>query len=360
MNFEINVKDTKAFYSVCALALCAFVFVLCVFIITSMELPLGSDAYFHLKLSQLYGQGNFTGAFNFVQQVNQQPFYPPLYHFMILPVSMSGDPYTGLRLLEMIFLPLTFAATAWVMWKLVSPKAALITGLVMLGSWSFMDGAIQARPESLDLLLFPLIVYAAVKAKKKWFSALSIITVYNHGFAALTNVIGIALNRFKQKSWRKTLIAATIIIIPIILLSLYYMEGSMKQWATYTPTENPQEALFWTYPPWIPFYAGITLLGIIFCFKKGKTELETVLKWSILGNLVMLPFWADRWLQYSSMPWAMLVGTAISRWHGKKLYVALAVIAIGAWIYISFFLMISVNGGWWQPGRFIFNMDGTK
>ena len=32
---------------------------------------------------------------------------------------------------------------------------------------------------------------------------------------------------------------------------------------------------------------------------------------------------------------------------------ALAVVAIGAWIYISFFLIISVNNGWWQPERFI-------
>lgn len=365
---EINVKDI---YAVCALGLCAFVFVLTSFIILSVNLPLGSDAYFHLQLSRLYAQGNFTGAFDFVQQVNKMPFYPPIYHLLIAPIASSPDPYTGLRILEMIFLPVTFALIAWLMWKVSGPKAALISGLVLIGSWSFMDGAIQARPESLDLLLYPLILWAALYTRKKWFAGLAIATVYNHGFAALTNIIGIAIKKLREKKsqtdvlqggktftypthpWRKTMLISTAIITPIIVISLIYFTGAMQQWATYTPTENPQEALFWTYPPWIPFYAGITIMGFIFVFKKSQTELETLLKYGLAGNLIMLPFWADRWLQYSSIPLAMLTGLGVARWHGKKLYITLAVIGIGAWIYISNFILISLFAQWWQPGRFL-------
>lgn len=344
--------DTKMVYSVFALSLCTFIFILTATIVTSAALPIGSDTYFHLGISRLLGQGNFTGAIDMMFTVNQSP-YPPLYHILIIPVAISPDPYTGLRILEMIFMPTTFALIAWLMWKQSGPKAAFISGLVLIGGWAFLDGAIQARPQSLDMLLYPLILYAILASRKKWTAFLSTLTVYNHGFAALANIWGIAVKKLREKTWRKTIVVTVIAILPIIILSLYYFGGAMRQWATYTPTENPQEALFWTYPPWIPFYAGLSLMGWFFMFFKPKTELETLLRYGLVGNLIMLPFWADRWLQYSSIPLAMLVGLNVARWHGKKLYATLAIVGIGAWIYISSFLWISLLGGWWQPSRFI-------
>lgn len=347
--------EPQQLYKIFTIALITFVFVLTSLIILSMNLPLGSDAYFHLGLSRFIGQGNWTGAIDMMFSVNQSP-YPPLYHILIAPIAISPDPYTGLRILEMLFLPVTFMLVLWLTNKADGHKAALITGLVLIGSWSFLDGAIQARPESLDLLLYPLILWAALYTRKKWFGALSAITIYSHGFAALSNMWGIGLKLFKQKQWRKPLILTVLVVLPIIIMSFYYFDGAMKQWATYTPTENPQEALFWTYPPWIPYYAGITLMGFAFLIRniirKDESELENLLKWSIFGNLIMLPFWADRWLQYSAIPLSMLVGLGVSRWHGWKLYLVLFAIALGSWIYISNFLLISYYGQWWQPGHF--------
>ena len=345
--------DPKTAYPIFALSLCAFVFVITATIVTSANLPIGSDTYFHLNVARLYGQGNFSGAFAYIQSINQMPFYPPVYHFLIAPIALSSDPYTGLRILEMIFLPVTFALTAWVVWKFHGPKAAFISGLVLMGGWAFLDGAIQARPESIDLLLYPLILWGLLSVQKKYTAFFSALTVYNHGLAALTNIFGFAIKKLRENTWRKTIILVVISIIPIIALSLYFFGGAMKQWATYTPTENPQEALFWTYPPWIFFYAGISLLGWIFFFKKPQSEIESLLRWGLVGNLVMLPFWADRWLQYSSIPLAMLVGINISRWHDKKLYIVLAAIFIGAWIYMSNFLLIAIFHGYWQPERFV-------
>lgn len=370
---------TQQAYKLATLSLCGFVFVLTSHIILSMSLPLGSDAYFHLGLARHYGQGNITAAIDMMFTVNKSP-YPFLYHLLLSPIAVSPDPYTGLRILEMLFLPMTFALVSWVTWKLISPKAAFITGLVLMGSWSFLDGAIQARPESLDLLLYPLIIYLAVVGGKRWFGTLAAITIYSHGFAALTNIMGVAIKKFFEKEkhtayeeptsltntwlrevkdilhpiypWRKTIIITTLIVAPIIIMSLYYFSGAFEMWSTFKPLENPQEALFWEYPPWIPYYAGITLMGVAFVFRKGKSELETLLKWSLFGNLIMLPFWADRWLQYSAIPLAMLTGIGISRWHGKKLYIVLFAIALGSWIYMSNFILISLYQNWWQPGHF--------
>jgi hypothetical protein len=365
--------NPKQFYSTVAIAMIVFVFCLTFVIVLSMPLPLGSDPYFHMEIARLYGTGNFTGAFNYIQSVNQIPFYPPLYHIALIPIAISPDPYTGLRILEMFAMPLTFFFTAWLLWKQSGPKAALIGGLILIGSWSFIDASLQARPETIDLMLYPLMLMALLSAKKKPFALLAIATVYNHGIMALTNIWGFVGKLIRKRTWLKTLVLTTLAMLPILLLTLYYFTGGWSMWATTSPTENPQEVLFWTNPSWIPFYAGLTLIGFFFIFNKpiihdkehkhlilsitaltkSKTELEAYLKWGLLGNLVMLPLWADRWLQYSTIPLACLVGIEIARWHGKKLYVALAVIALGAWLYTSFFLFNSFYHNWWQPGYFI-------
>lgn len=351
--------DTKQFYTVLALSLVCFVFVLSSIIVLSVPLPLGSDAYFHLDLSRLLGTGNFTGWWNEMFTVNKY-FYPPLYHIIILPVSIGPDPYTGLRLLEMVFMPITFACVAWITWKISGPKAALITGLILIGSWSFVDGALQARPESIDLLFIPLIIYAALYNRKKWFAGLASVTIYGHGFAALSGIFGIAVRKMREPQWRKTLLLATLIILPMIIIGLYYIGGAWTKWATMSPSENPQEVLFWTKPwPWIPFYSGITLFGWLFIFKRNKTEPEKLLTWTLIGNLLMLPLWADRWLQYSVIPLTMLMGIEFSRWHGWKLYLILTIVTVVTLTYVSLFLFISITGQWWQPGRFITPIYGN-
>lgn len=367
-------KTTKQFYTTLTIALTVFVFTLTIFIVSSMPLPLGSDPYFHLEIGRLYGTGNITGALDYIQTVNITPFYPPLYHVALIPISYLPNPLDGLRILEMFAMPLTFTFTMYLLWKNSGPKAALIAGLILMGSWSFIDATLQARPETIDLMFYPLMLIAILGTKKKTFAALAIATIYNHGIMAITNIWGwlpkllhkqengythwndkTLLDAFKihmpKQTWLKTIIIITLITLPITTLTAYYFTDGWQMWATTNPTENPQEVLFWTNPTWIPFYAGITLIGFAFAIKKAKTELESYLKWGLLGNLIMLPMWADRWLQYSTIPLACLVGLEVARWHGKKLYITLAAIGIGAWIYICFFLWTSILGGWWQPGK---------
>ena len=286
---KLSSMDTRTFYSVLAIALCCFTFVVTSIMILSVPLPLGSDAYYHLDLSIMLSKGNFTGWWNENMIVNKFP-YISWYHIMLFPLAVSPDPYTGLRLLEMIFLPLTFAAVAWITWKISGPKATLITGLILIASWSYVDGAIQARPESIDLLFYPLIIYAALQTKKKWFAGLTIATIYNHNFMALSNILGVAIRKLRERKWWKTMLIATIIILPAMIVSIIYIPGAWSKWSTITPSENPQETLFWTRPwPWIPFYSGITLFGFACLLRRNKTETEKLLMWGLIGNLAMLP-----------------------------------------------------------------------
>ena len=344
--------NTKKFYGILTIVLIAFVFALTVFIISSEPLPLGSDTYYHLKLATMYVHGNFTGAIqtslNYIQF-----FYPPIYQIaMDGPAALSPNPYLTLQIIECLFLPLTFLATSWLVWKYAGAKAALFTGFALLASWSFIDGALQARPESLDLLLFSIIVYAVLEAKKKTAGLLATIITWSHGLAAISSLTGIFLYKLKDKAWRKTLILVILAISPIIALSIIYFGGAIHTWLLgQTSTSNPQQYMFWNNPfPWIIYYAGLSLLGIPFLLRKHKTQIETLMTYAFVGNTFMLIFWADRWLQYSAIPWAILFGCGISKLHGWKLYVMLTISIIWTTLYISIYILTSTSHLWWQPG----------
>ena len=343
--------NTRQIYSSLTVLLILFVFGLTFFIIFSEPLPLGSDTYYHLSLAKLYVSGNFTGALNWnFKYINY--FYPPFFHIVVLgPVALSSDPYLGLRILEALFMPLTFLAILWLVWKYASPKAALFTGIALLASWSFVDGTLQARPESLDLLLLPIVIYAVLETKKKTAGILSSIMVWSHGFASISSLFGIFVSKLKEKTWRRTFIYAVLAVSPVIILSIVFFGGALKFYGHQTSTSNPQEWMFWNNPfPWIIYYAGLTLLGIPFLFRRNKTPLETLLTYAFIGNTAMIFFWADRWLHYSAIPWACLFGINVSKWHGWRLYLILTVtIAITA-LYVSVYLLTSSFHLWWQPG----------
>ena len=336
--------NTKQIYTITTVSLIVFVFALITFIISSQPKPVGSDPYFHLQLAQLYMKGDFSGAWNLMFH-SISFFYPPFYHiFVDGPIALSSNPYLGLKILECLFMPLTFLTSLWLIWKYAGAKAAFFTGMALLSSISFIDGTLQARPESLDLLLFPIIIYAVIETKKKTAGILSTILVWSHGLAAISSLLGVFIYKLFNKQWRKTLLLIAIASIPVIALSFIYFEGAIHFWLLgQTATTNPQNYLFWHNPfPWIIYYCGLTLLGIPFLFKKQKTQLEFYLTLAFIGNSFMLIFWADRWLHYAALPLAALYGIGISRWHGTKMYIALAVTSIIMALYIFNLLFVGI------------------
>ena len=349
----IKQKSFTLFYSALTIILIALVFALAIIIVTSVPLPMGSDVYFHLSIAKAYAAGNFAQAWNIMfKEIHF--FYPFFYQAVVLfPVAIIPDPYLGLRILEILFMPLTFTATLYLVWKHASQKAAFFTGAALLASWSFIDGTLQARPESLDLLLFPIIVYAVLEAKKKTAGIASSILIWSHGLASISSVFGIFIYKLKDKAWRKTLIIVALVATPILILTTIYYQGAVATWVVgQTITSNPQQYTFWHNPfPWILYYCGLSLLGIPFLFRKGKTQLETIMTYAFIGNTAMILVWADRWLQYSVIPWAVLFGVGVSRLHGKLLYLFLGVTTITLALYVSIFLETSIFHLWWQPGN---------
>ena len=342
--------NTKQFYMVLTIFLICSAFALAIVIVNSVPDPIGSDVYYHIKLATFYSHLDFKGAWNFMTTTDLV-WYPPVFHLLLVPIVLSGYTYSGVRILECLFLPLTFLAVLWLVYKHAGAKAALFTGFALIASWSFIDGALQARPESIDLLLFPIVIYAVLEAKKKTAGIASTIMVWTHGFASISSLLGVFIYKLKDKQWRKTLALIVLAVSPVIALSFYFFGGAIHMWLLgQTQSSNPQEYTFFHNPfPWILYYGGLSLWGIPFLLRRHKTQLETILTYAFVGNTFMLIFWADRWLHYSSIPWAILFGTFVSRLHGFKLYIMLAISISYVALYVSIYFLTSLNGLWWQP-----------
>ena len=329
------------------------VFLITILATTSVSKPIGADFYFHLDIAKYYAQGNFVAGINY-SLTNNYFFYPPAFHLSLAPLVWSGNPYFYALVLETLLMPLTFAFTIYLMNKYASAKAAFITGVCLLGSLAFVDGTMQLRPESIDLLLYPLMLLTVLSTKKKSFIVMAVVTVYSHGAAALSNIYGIATKLLKDKvEWRKTITIGVVAITPVIAISIYYIQGAIHKWLTFggANQSNPQQTLFWTQPlTFIPIYSGLTLLGFFFLLKKHKNPFESLLTWGIIGSTIMLPFWADRWLQYITIPLSCLVGLGLQntkRWKLIPIYILLITVTAG---YITYWILVGLLHGWWQPG----------
>jgi hypothetical protein len=117
---------------------------------------------------------------------------------------------------------------------------------------------------------------------------------------------------------------------------------------------NPQQVLFWTDASFIPYYLGAAIMGFPFLLKRSKSEFEKLLFWGLIGSLIMIPFWADRWLHYASLPLAMVLGLGITELKSQRLKMILVLTILTILIvYVSSYFAFSFHIGgnrWWQPG----------
>jgi len=338
-----------------AAVLCFLLVIAAFYFTTSATLSapqvIGADWYYHIELSKILLSQGFFQACNYNLQHISYPYGFFGFQLLILgPSVIMGQTQLYSRILQILLLPTTFTLVLWVTAKQGGSKAAFIAGIMLLGCWSFVDGAFQVRPESLDLLLFPLIVLALMSTRKKTFAGLSALSIYSHGPAAFSNIYGLAANRLRQKSWRKTILLTLLIVFPVLAISAWYITGALNFWGHQTATSNPQELAFWQTPlNFIPNYMGATMIGIPFLFRRGKTGFESLLTWGVAGSLLMLPLWADRWLQYISIPLAMLAGVGISRMSKLKQTLIIVVLFIVFAFYYITFMSVSFSHLWWQP-----------
>ncbi len=157
--------------------------------------------------------------------------------------------------------------------------------------------------------------------------------VWNHGFVSLAALGGTLLGHLKRHRW-KTIIIFLLSTAFIIGMSIYYLSSALTIFQG--ETQNAQEYNFWHLPLFTPFYLGFLIVGFpiavykIFLWLKKKpvSQLDKVCLASLASMAIMIPMWADRWLQYSTIPLALLMLSQISQTKGnvRKLWYAIIVL----------------------------------
>lgn len=315
-------------------------------------MPIGYDFYFHLDVAKIWASGNNGMFSDLVFRFNQFP-YPPVFHWLLVPSVWLNCAYYWSRILQIIF----FAGTLGLTMLFVSrhgggAKPAVLTGLIMLCSNAFYDSALQARPQGLDMMLLPVALGAILSMRRKRFSLASIASIYNHGLAAISLYLFIGIAYLRKKVWRKAILLTALAVLPIIITSFYYSHGAFTKWSGHTDTN--QERLIWTNPlSFISLYSAASLLGFIYLAKtildpKFRSEFTVLLSIVIVGSSIMILFWADRWLQYMTVPLSCLAGYGFSR--SKVLFiVAIQGVFVLFMLFAINYWWVTATQNWWYP-----------
>lgn len=312
-------------------------------------IPIGADVHFHIDVARIWAAGGNGMFSDIVFQINRFP-YPPLFHWIVAPSVWFNLEFLWCRLLQIVFSVGCFVATMLLVQRHVNSKAAAFTGLLLLSSFGFTDGTIQARPQSLDMLLIPIALHFFLSYSNKKFGLSTIALVWNHGVAALSNLWTLFLYGFKRRKWWQTFMITALLVAPILFFSVFYSQGALSTWSGHT--ETWQEYLVFQAPIiMIPFYAGASLMGYIFIglglWKwKQLSDVEKTLIISFVGLTVMIPLWADRFMQYATIPLSCIAAIGFSK---KKEYIFAFMAVVGFCLFMNQANLwwINFTGNWW-------------
>lgn len=290
----------------------------------SLRTPIGADIQFHLS-----SLGNWLS-------------YPPLFRVILLPSIYLNNNY--LLCLQVLLFSLAVFSLTYVMRRLqgdwlISPLVSLIA----LGSYAYVDRAIQLNPQVLDFILLPIVIYASIKNRRWLFASSSILMFLNHSLVAIPILGGVFA--YELRKWRKeeiVLLGAIIVTLTFPLLSwLYPMIAP-----TIFTFQNNQERLFWASPIiFMLTYQGLPLIGYFTSLwgsdKKEwwteKSEVNKLCLFTLASLILMLPLWADRFVQYSTIPLSILLASYISHLKDRTKTIWITVVIV---FFIIFYLQL--------------------
>lgn len=316
---------------------------------TLTAIPIGTDVHFHYEVAGYYAIGQ-NGMFSqTVLELNRFP-YPPIFHLLLVPSIWLNIEYLFAKSLQIVMPFLIYLATIIFMRYYTNSKTQLTTALLLLSTVIFIDGTIQARPQGLAMILIPITLYYFIQNRDNKFVASSGVLAYIHGVAGLANTWTLILYGFVKGNWKRTFIKLAIILAPIILTTLAYLGGALAKWGGVMDTY--QEYLIFTQPEiMIPYYSGMCLIGWVFLIHNltrwnTLTELEKTLSLSLIGLTIMIPFWADRFLQYATITLACLSALGLAK-HKNAEQVVLPLIVIMYVLFMANMFWITLTNNWW-------------
>jgi hypothetical protein len=317
--------------------------------------PLGSDVFYHLEVAYEWARGENAFLSPFVLSHAHTP-YPPLFHWLLVPSVWLGIDYLFCRFLQVVFMAGTIGLTMWFAHKYTNYKTTLFTGLFLMSSIPFMDSIMQVRPQSVTMLLLPLILYYFIERKSLGFVTTFLVTVYSWSVSPLFFLYGLVVARLRDRSWLKNTLVIISLVAVLGLLILHYSDLSLMfgRWGGHW--DSTQERLLWEQPLTMFFtYLGTSWVGIpilgwnLYKWKNQPTYIKTICM-VLVSSLVLFPLWTDRWFQISSILLSILSAKWLTErkgfWYGTIITYVILVFAF----WQIFYWTATFTGAWYTAG----------
>jgi len=241
----------------------------------------------------------------------------------------------------------------FLMWKHYEDQTlVLTTGLLAMGSYAFVDRAMIVAPQALNMIFLPLVFYFYLKRQTTYFALFAGLMVWNHGFAALPCLGGICIYALMKRNWKPVLLLVLVSLPMVVPCIPYVFSGWSRMSGGY---ETMQEQIFWTNPLHsILAYQRLICVGlplaVYFVWRwKERSELEKICLLTVASMAVMILPWADRFLQFSTIPLAVLLSSYFMKSKWRELWLNIVVVlfilfylTLWLWVFADFYV---VTGG---------------
>lgn len=324
---------------------------LSVAISVAYPVPIGYDfVNFHIKVAESYARGENGMFCDLVMRSNAIP-YPPLFHLLLVPSVWMGAGLLFGRILQALFLPLAILTSTWVMSKEHSNEVAMYVGLLLVSSRGYLDSVIQVIPHAINSILLPIAFYSVLRKKSWLFVVVASAMVYTHGLYSIAVLGGMVLLLLWKREW-KTVGALALVTLPILIITGIWLTSGVGNWMRGFATE-PERALFRIPIQFTILYIGglafvLPLMFYKLVYWKKQTSLEQLSLATFLSMMVMVVPVPDRFLQYASIPLAIIASLSLARFREKK-YIVPIVIAVFCWFYYVQWMILLTNSYWIFP-----------
>lgn len=274
------------------------------------RVPIGEDIHFHLKIAADWRNNGLLGWFSETAfEQNKMP-YPPLLHILLLFI----DPLT----IQIGLLPLA----VWSFSKLYTGRDRLLAGVLVLSSYAYVDRIMQVNPQAITMILLPLAILYYIQNERHGFIAVSSLMIWTHGIVALSCLGGLFFQMLRRRQY-KTLALILLLTAPVLATTFLYLPTTLEKFTS--GFENNQERQFWSNPLFTVLYQRLLFSGFFvaaaFCIRRRQvSDLEKTALLTLSSMALMIISWADRFVQLSTIPLAILIMENVKRrdWRGRE------------------------------------------
>lgn len=315
----------------------------------------GGDIFFHIVVARQYQIGILGMVSRPVMEINGVA-YPPLFHLFLLPSLMIGGldgAFLFAKLVQCFTYALTVLGLGLLVKKYVGNFASVIASLVLLSGCG-LSGQIQVHPETFAILLFPLVVYAALEGKQWLYFGLLVLGVYLYSPYVLFLYAAPAVFTLRDKLRKQTYFAA-LASVPMFLIQFQtiirydfisrWMSGGDIGLALDTARfkANP---IWWTTALLGFGIVGLYLLPFFIWKWKSQSRFTQMMIVTFGFSMILFPVWWARTFDYIVIPLSILTAVGAAKVQNPKLRALMVVVILVSFVFNYWSPQVPQNREW--------------